>query len=144
MSDMRSGHSLSTYLVLLIQSGIPHYSPNSLPMTSKTNSTHGFLTFYTLVANVWLSSGLDWTASLHLLSLSRLECPKAVFWAQSYSCSSSMISLTLENPISLLADDSTLCHDIPHPSETPCLRPYSVSKYPCVRVCVCVCHCKGW
>ena len=34
-----------------------------------------------------------WT--FHLLSLSRLECPKAVFLAQSYSWCSSMISLTL-------------------------------------------------
>ena len=28
-----------------------------------------------------------------------------------------MISLTMENPLYLFADDSTLCHDIPHPSD---------------------------
>ena len=43
MSDMRSGPSLLTYLVLLIQSGILSYSPNSLPMESEINSTHGLL-----------------------------------------------------------------------------------------------------
>ena len=46
----------------------------------KANSTPGSLTSSTLVTNVWHS-----TESFHLLSLSRLECPKAVFWAQSYS-----------------------------------------------------------
>ena len=39
MSDMRSGPSLWTYLVLFIQSGILTYSPNFLPMASKVNST---------------------------------------------------------------------------------------------------------
>jgi len=41
---MRSGPSLWTYLVLLIQSGILPCSWNSLPIASKANSTHGFLT----------------------------------------------------------------------------------------------------
>ena len=108
---MRSGPSLWRYLILLVQSGILPCSPNSLPIKSKTNSTHCLLTSSTLVANVWLS-----TEPFHL-SLSRLECLKAVFWAQSYSWSSSMISLTLENPLYPFADDSTLCHDIPHPSD---------------------------
>ena len=80
MSDMRSGPSLWTYLDHLMQSDIPPYSPNSLPMVFKANSTHGLLTLSVLVANVWHS-----TESFHLLSLSRLECPKAVFWAQYFS-----------------------------------------------------------
>ena len=46
---------------------------STLSMTSKGNSTS------TLVANMWLST------ESFLLSLSRLECPKAVFWAQYYS-----------------------------------------------------------
>ena len=62
---------------------------NCLPMTSKANSTHGFLISSPLVANVWHSM-----KSFHHLSLSRLECPKAVFLAQAYSSFSSMISLT--------------------------------------------------
>ena len=33
--------SVSTYLVIMIQSDILPYSPNSLPMASKVNSTHG-------------------------------------------------------------------------------------------------------
>ena len=44
MSDQRLEPSLWTYLVLLIQSGILPYSPNSLPTASKANATHGFLT----------------------------------------------------------------------------------------------------
>ena len=90
MSDMRSGPSLWTNLVLLIQSGILPYFPNCLPLASKANSTHGLLTSSALVAKVWL-----FPESFHLLSLSRLECPKAVFRVQSYSWSSLMISLTL-------------------------------------------------
>ena len=49
-------------------------SPNSLPMTSQANSTHGLLTFSTLSANMCHSM-----ESFHLLSLFKLECPKAVF-----------------------------------------------------------------
>ena len=63
-------------------------------MASQANSTNGFLTSSTLGANVWLS-----TESLLLFSLSRLECHKAVFWASSYSWSSSMISLTGKSSI---------------------------------------------
>ena len=111
MSDVRSEPSLWTYLVLLIQSGIPPCSPNPLPMASKVNSTHDLLTYYTLVANLWLSM-----ESFQRLSLSRLKCPQGLFWVQSYSSCSSTISLTFENPLQLFADDSTLCRDIPHPS----------------------------
>jgi len=96
MSDMSSVPYLWMYLMLLIQSGIPPYSPHSLPMASKINPTHGFLTSSTLVTNVWLS-----TESFHLLSLSMLVYPKAVFWAQSYSKSSSLISLVLQKVLSL-------------------------------------------
>ena len=79
-----------TMKLFLIQSGILPCFPNSLPLASKANSTHGLMTSFTLVANVWPS-----TESFHLLSLSRLECPKTVFWAQSYSSYSSLISLIL-------------------------------------------------
>ena len=78
------------YLMLLIQSGILPSSPKGLLMVSKANSTHGLLTSSTLIANVWQS-----TESFHLLALSRKQSPKAVFWVQSYSHSSSVISLTL-------------------------------------------------
>ena len=80
MSEMGSESSLWTYLEYLIQSGILPHSPKYLPMESKTNSTQGLLTSSTLVPNVWHS-----TESFHLLSLSRLECSKAVFWVQSDS-----------------------------------------------------------
>ena len=82
--------------------------PNSLLMATKTNSTNDKLTSSTLAAIVWLS-----TKSFHLLFLSRLECPKAVFWAQSYSSSSSMIRPSGKS-------SSSLCwwlHPLPwHPS----------------------------
>jgi len=45
------GH-LWTYLLLLIQFGILPYSPNCLPMESKTNSTCDLLTSSTLITNV--------------------------------------------------------------------------------------------
>ncbi len=53
----------------------------------------------------------------HLLFLSRLEILKVVFWALFFFWFSSMISLTLENPLHLFADDSTLCRTICHPSD---------------------------
>ena len=71
---MRSGTSLWTYLELLIQSGILPCSPNSLTMESKANSTLELLTSSPLVANMWLS-----TWPFHLLSMSWLEYPRAVF-----------------------------------------------------------------
>jgi len=81
-------------------------------MASKANSTHISLTSSTLIANKWLSM-----ESFHILSLSRLESIKAVFYVPSYFQSSSMIHFTLENPLYLFDDDSTFCHDIPHPSD---------------------------
>ena len=53
----------------------------------------------------------------HPLFLSRLEVLKAVFWALFFFWFSSMISLTLENPLYLFAYVSTLCRTICHPSE---------------------------
>ena len=49
--------------------------------------------------------------------LSRLEFLKAVFCALFFFWFSSMISQTLENPLYLYTDDSTLCHTICHPSD---------------------------
>ena len=80
-------------------------------MASKANSTHGVLTSSTLVVNVWFSM-----ESFHLLSPSRLEGLKAVgpvlilIFINDFSDS-------LENPLYLFGDDSTICHDIPHPSD---------------------------
>ena len=75
MSDMRSGSSFWNYLQLSIQSVILHCFPNCLPMASKVKSTLGLLTSSTLVVSVWFS------AESFLLSMSRLECSKAVFYA---------------------------------------------------------------
>ena len=90
----------------MTQSSILPCSPNCLPIESKANSTLELLTSSPLVVNVWLS-----TEPFHLLSLSRQEYHKAVFKAPYYSESSSVISLTLENPLYLFVDD------IPHPSD---------------------------
>ena len=49
MSDMTSMLSLWTYLVLLIQSGILPYPPNSLLVASNTNSRHGFVSYSPLI-----------------------------------------------------------------------------------------------
>ena len=49
MSDMTSRLSLWTYLVLLIQSVILPYPPNSLPVASNANSRHGFVTYSPLI-----------------------------------------------------------------------------------------------
>jgi len=54
---------------------------------------------------------------LHCLFLSRLEFLKAVFWAVFFFWFLSMISNSLENPLYLFADDSTLYCTICHPSE---------------------------
>ena len=108
-----NGHQ---YLKLLIQSGILPYSPNSLPMASKPNSTHGLLISSTLEADVWHLMG-----SFHLLSLSRLECSKAVF-----SVLGPVQFLISINDLSdsgkilfiyIFADSSTLRCDIPHPPD---------------------------
>ena len=56
------------------------WSRRNFSYVNTADFTHGFQTFSPLVANVWHS-----TESFHLLSLSRLECPKAVFLAQFYS-----------------------------------------------------------
>ena len=51
------------------------------------------------------------------LFLSRLEFLNVAFWALFFFWFSSMISLTLANPLYLFADDSTLCHTICNPSD---------------------------
>jgi len=51
------------------------------------------------------------------LFLSRLEFLKAVLWALCFFWFPSMISLTLEHPLYLFADNSTLCQTICHPSD---------------------------
>ena len=102
-----------TYLVLPIKPVIPPCSQNSLPLMSKANSTHGFLTSSCLVANVWLS-----TASFLPLCLSKLECSKAVLSAPVLLLIFiNNLSDSLENPLYLFADNSTPCRDIPHPSD---------------------------
>ena len=54
----------------------------------------------------------------HPLFLSRLEFLKGVFWALFFFFwFSSMISPTLQNPLYLFADGSTLCCTICHPSD---------------------------
>ena len=104
MSDMTSGPSLTRHLVLLIQSGILPYSPNSLPLASKLNSTHGLLTSSTLVDNMWLS-----TESVHLLSLLRLEYPQdSVLGPVLFLIFINDLSDSLENLFHLFADDSNL------------------------------------
>ena len=92
---------------------------------------------------VWLS-----TYSFHLLSVSRLECHKAWFWGQFESESSSMIYLTLENPLYIFTDDPTLCRNIPHPLDRQVWQSHNllihleyVSLSWCVCVCVCACAC---
>ena len=61
------------YLELLIQPGILPCSPNCLPLELNANSTLGLLTSSTLI-DMWFSM-----EPFRLLSLSRLEHPKAVF-----------------------------------------------------------------
>ena len=81
MSSMRSRQSFWTYLVVLNSLASSFLTLQTVCLWhSKANSTHSFLMSSTLVNNVWHS-----TESFQLLSLSRLECPKAVFWVQLYS-----------------------------------------------------------
>ena len=63
ISVMILGSSPWTYLVLLIKSGILPYSPNSLPVASKANTTHGLLT----------SSNLLWTCSISIQSFNKIQ-----------------------------------------------------------------------
>ena len=84
-------------------------------MTSIANYTLEFPISSTLVANVQLS-----TESFLLLSLSRRECRKAMLSAPSYLHHLFLIFIndlsdSLENPLYLFADDSTINFDIPQP-----------------------------
>ena len=90
MLDMKSDPSPETYHELSIRSGIPHCSPNYLPMVSKDISTHGSQTSSPVAVIAWL-----FMESSHPLFLSRLEFLKAVFWALCFIFwFSSIISLT--------------------------------------------------
>jgi len=72
MPDMKSEPYTETYRVLLTWSGTLPCSPNSLPMVSKTISTHGSQTSSPVAVNVWPKMEF-----FHPLFLSRLEFLKA-------------------------------------------------------------------
>ena len=110
--DKRSEPFPSTYCELSIRSGTLSCSPNSLIMVSKAISTHGLRTCSPVAVNAWLLTEFS-----HALFLSRLEFLEAVFWALCFFWFSSRIFLTLWKILYLLADDSTLCFTIPHPSD---------------------------
>ena len=113
MPDMRSQPSPETYHVPLIWSGTLPCSPNSLPMVSKAISTLGSQTSSPVAVNVWPLMEFS-----HSLFLSRLEFLKAVFWALLFFwVSLKYLSDSLENPLYLFADDSTLYRTICQPSD---------------------------
>ena len=63
----------SNLLSIEVRFYFPPNSPNSLPVASKANSIHDLMTSSSLVAFVWHSM-----ESFHLITLSRMECTKAV------------------------------------------------------------------
>ena len=112
MPDMKSEPSPEIYHVLTIWSGTLPCSPNSLPMVSQAISTLGSHTSSLVAVNVW--SLMEFCYPLFLF---RLEFLKVEFWALFFFWFSSMTSNSLENPLYLIADDSTLCRNICHPSD---------------------------
>ena len=108
MPDMKSEPYPWTYHVLLTRSGTLPCSPNSLPMVSKAISTHGSET------SSQSTCGPKWSS--FILS----SCPG---WSSSRQCSGPCsfsgfhLSDSLENPLYLFADESTLCRPICHPSD---------------------------
>ena len=98
----------------LIQSGILPLSPNSLPMGSKANSTHGLLTDFLysrsqhVALNGILSSPLPVKAGVPQGS---------VLGPVLFLIVVNDLSDPLENPLYRLADDSTLCRDIHYSSD---------------------------
>ena len=112
MSDMRSWPFLWTYLVFLIQSGI-------LPYSCKL-SAHGIRG----QLHTWLTDFL-YSRSQHVPLNGILSSPLPVKAGVPQSSVPGPVLFlifindlfdSLQYPLYLFADDSTLCYDIPHPS----------------------------
>ena len=106
MPDVKPEPYPETYRVPSIWFGTLPCSPNSLPMARR----------FPLLEQP--TCGPKWSSLIRFScpgwNSSRQHCgrgPCSFFWF------SSMISLTLKNPLYLFADDSTLCHTICHPSD---------------------------
>ena len=78
--------------------------------TSEADYALGLPTCSTHVADMWL-----FTESFHLLSPLKLKSPKAVILGLVLFLI--FINDSLENPLYIFADVSTLCRDIPRPSD---------------------------